>query len=385
MATKGIKIFFILSIVFYLIVVFYLVFSIFTIRTEEYSNSLKDVENYNTILQSSYSLYNTLATEHFFNKTQQIFDKDKTIAGIIIYSQTNGPEYIKTRQNSLISNYPDTGASSDWKPVINSGNPFIKIIESEVYFSEKDFFNITYVFNLVDRSLIFPVLRNALSAVLLHILFLIVFIAVRNVPAAPGTVKTSIDGKIADPINSSDNFSEITAESDPKTEKVVSPGMYSDRSGLVWAHFLPEKLEAELKRSASFDQDSCLAFISIDHPSGFIPYKNISKLIVDHFKYKDLAFESGESSFSIIIPDKDIDEGLQDIEKFRKSFLEKFPDTAYVIHAGLTSRNSRLLSEKRMIHEAKSALTRAKTEPAGTTISFRTDLNKYREYIASSM
>jgi hypothetical protein len=166
---------------------------------------------------------------------------------------------------------------------------------------------------------------------------------------------------------------------------VDSSGLYSPKSGLVWEHFLRPKLSAELKRAASFDQDSCLVFISILSPSGFIPYRNISELIIEHFSYRDLAFESGDDTFCVIIPDKDLDEGLHEVEKFRKSIFSRFPDSVYKIYAGLTSRNSRLLSEKRMIQEAQSALSKAVSEPDSTTMSFRTDLNKYREYIASTI
>jgi hypothetical protein len=174
-------------------------------------------------------------------------------------------------------------------------------------------------------------------------------------------------------------------EDSEKSPKQDCGGLYSEKSGLVRERFLEEKLSAELKRAASFDQDSCLVFISIKSPSGFIPYRNISELIIKHFSYKDLAFEYGDDQFCIIIPDKDIDDGQADVESFKKSILARFPDSAYKIYAGITSRNSRLLSEKRMIDEAKSALTKAEAEPVSTTISFRTDLNKYREYIASQV
>ena len=77
--------------------------------------------------------------------------------------------------------------------------------------------------------------------------------------------------------------------------------------------------------------------------------------------------------------------GQIEVEKFKKSLLARFPDSSYRIHAGITSRNSRLLSEKRMIQEAKAALNKAEEEKDSTTIAFRTDLNKYREYIASKI
>ena len=394
MATKEIKLFFVFSIIFYLLLSFYLVFSVFQTRTEELSRISLNVESYNATIQSSYSVYNSFASDYFLDKTNAFFEKDANLSGLIIYSLQSGPEYIRLRHGNLVKNQPADGTVNSWIPELDADTVFNKSVYSRIFISADTSFNIVYVFNILNRNKVFPILRNTLIATLLHLVFSIIFITLKQVPQkSVSENKAPLPSYSPATIPSTQSSDSAIKESDKATENMYmhheehpnNSGMYSDRSGLVWEHFLSEKLDAELKRAASFDQDSCLAFISIDHPSGFIPYKNISKLIIEHFKYRDLAFESGENTFCVIIPEKDIDDGLHEIEKFKKHLLSKFPDTAYRVFAGLTSRNSRLLSEKRMIHEAKAALARAESESVSTTISFRTDLNKYREFIASNM
>ena len=176
------------------------------------------------------------------------------------------------------------------------------------------------------------------------------------------------------------NFSEASTE---KIEtKSASPiSMYSNKSGLVWGDFLKDKLDAELKRSTEADQDSCLVFIKIKNPSNKeIPYKEISELIINKFHYQDLAFEIGSDLFCIIIPDKDLNEGQNEIDDFIKLFLNSFTESNFILYAGITSRNGRLVNAEIMITESETALEKAEAEPKSTTIAFRADANKYREW-----
>ena len=383
MATKGIKIFFILSLIFYILLCFYLVFTVYNIRTDEFAKASAETVDLNDRILSSFSVYNSFASGYFTEQSNLIFNTNPELSGIIIFSEANGPEYLRLDNPGILLNYPSADDTGEWKPVLDYNSMLVKDFKSKLFISDNLNFDIIYIYNLTDRDLFFPVLRNTLIATLIHLVFSLIFIAAgqRRTRPEKAAAETAEIKKV-------DDKNEIPGEvSDEEEIKPVSTssGMYSDRSGLVWSHFLPEKLDAELKRAASFDQDSCLAFISVVSPSGFIPYRNISRLIVEHFKYKDLAFESGDNTFCVIIPEKDIDDGLFEIEKFKKILISKFPDSSYKIYAGLTSRNSRLLSEKRMIHEAKAALARAESEPGSSTISFRTDLNKYREYIASNI
>ncbi len=388
MATKGIKIFFAISIVFYLLIVFYSGYSIYTERENAYNTSTEVSIRINSEIESAYSIDYSFSTDYFIADVNKLFNIYPSLKGVLIYSD-RGPEYIKLNDSSILSNPPGSGSLAGWEPEIFLKQPFFRQYENKLYFDNGVSIKTVLLFNLMDRNLFFPALRNALIASLIYIFIIIIVFLTRkqsNISyeslsesaMAAETDESSITPVSTEPALSTENISQNDSSQ-------VSTGLYSERSGLVWEHFLGEKLEAELKRAASFDQDSCLAFISVISPSGFIPYRNISELIVEHFTYKDLAFEAGEHTFCVIIPEKDIDEGLNEIERFRKSLVSRFPDSSYKVYAGLTSRNSRLLSENRMIHEAKAALSRAESEPDSTTISFRTDLNKYREYIASTL
>ena len=394
MATKVIKIFTALSIVFYVLLVFYMIFAIYTIRKSEFESSLELSTFINSVVDSSYSVENSISTEYFGEKISDVFESNPKIAGLLLFSDNRGLEFIRLRSTEYLgsSTAPDFSAG-EAAPEITPVHPFIKISETTLYLNDGKSFRSIIIFDLLDRSRFFPVLRNTLIGAVFYLILAIIYLSIYS-SSKPKSSEPS--GEVVSYNESADEPSfepgnEIVPETIPEISEEPVPGttggsgMYSDRSGLVWEHFLPEKLDAELKRAASFDQDSCLVFLTIFSPSGFIPYRNISELIVEHFKYKDLAFESGENRFCIIIPEKDIDEGQVDVEKFKNNLLKRFPDSSYKIYAGITSRNSRLLSENRMIMEAKSALKKAEEEPDSTTIVFRTDLNKYREYIASTI
>ncbi len=400
MVFKNIKIFFVISVIFYILLAVYLWYSLYSIRINEFKTADKAALSINSEINSAYSIDHSFSTPLFVDKTKKLFSEYPILSGIIIIPDTNGPEYIKLNESRLIDNPPSKETDRLWQPRIVLSNPFMKKIETPIYFGSSEKSTTILIFNMLDRNKFLPFLRNILIAIAFHLLITIVFLAItKNKGAAKKSVVVNNGytdkAKFKSPSVKNQNFDieentdaiepPLLEEDTADTAISASSGMYSERSGLVWEHFLNEKLDAELKRAASFDQDSCLAFIKVISPSGFIPYKNISKLIIEHFNYKDLAFESGENTFCVIIPDKDIDEGLSDIEKFKKNLIAKFPDSSYKIYAGLTSRNSRLLSEDRMIHEAKAALSRAESEPESSTISFRTDLNKYREYIASTL
>jgi hypothetical protein len=376
MATKGIKIFFAIGLVFYIILGFYLGISINSIRDEELQAASAASKVLHSSVESAHAVEYSFSSDYFSGTIDEIFSGDQRLSAVIIYTEDDGPLFVRLNDSRILTVKP--GTRSGWEngpPELSTTLPGLQIFNTALYPSTGSTIHLTSVYNLLDRRRFLPVLRNTLIAAVCYLALTVIFLSI-NKGSKPADF-----GK--------ETIAEVSKlESAPipvHNEEVDSSGLYSPKSGLVWEHFLRPKLSAELKRAASFDQDSCLVFISILSPSGFIPYRNISELIIEHFSYRDLAFESGDDTFCVIIPDKDLDEGLHEVEKFRKSIFSRFPDSVYKIYAGLTSRNSRLLSEKRMIQEAQSALSKAVSEPDSTTMSFRTDLNKYREYIASTI
>ncbi len=81
------------------------------------------------------------------------------------------------------------------------------------------------------------------------------------------------------------------------------------------------------------------------------------------------------------MPDKELEEGITEINAFIAR-LEELYDIDN-IKAGLSSRNSRIISPSILIKEASGALKKAFSEPDRKLIAFRSDPDKYRNYISS--
>ena len=84
------------------------------------------------------------------------------------------------------------------------------------------------------------------------------------------------------------------------------PCLYSRKTGFVKQELLSDKLDQELKRSASFDQDLVLVVFSFGGEKT-AENKDFQKIILESFPYKDLVFEYGSGSYAIIIPNVDLE------------------------------------------------------------------------------
>jgi hypothetical protein len=108
--------------------------------------------------------------------------------------------------------------------------------------------------------------------------------------------------------------------------------------------------------------------------AGKIP--DMAGSIVESFPLRDLAFEYDERTAAIILPDKDLDSCLREAKDFRKN-------SATESLIGISARNGRLVSAKRLLKEAGLALKQAETSAGGSIVAFRADPDKYRAAIAA--
>ena len=152
---------------------------------------------------------------------------------------------------------------------------------------------------------------------------------------------------------------------------------------------MKDRLDAELARSASFEQDLSLLEICYD---GLLPqdsdYAAIGESIERFFSFRDLAFERGDDGFSVILPNIDSSHALRMAEEFYKKLvflaegdfaeLELLP-----LYMGISSRGGRLVDALRMIEEADTALEKARYEKDSRIVAFRPDPDKYRLFLAS--
>ena len=166
-------------------------------------------------------------------------------------------------------------------------------------------------------------------------------------------------------------------------------GLYSPNSGLGWESYLDDRLDAEISRSASFEQDLSLLVISYEGlDSSNKHYAAIGSAIQKFFSFRDLAFERGEDGFSVILPNIDSSHALRMAEEFLKKLvfaaggdfaeLDRLP-----IYMGISSRSGRLVDSPRLVEEASAAMEKARAEKDTHIVAFRPDPDKYRLYLAS--
>ncbi len=162
-------------------------------------------------------------------------------------------------------------------------------------------------------------------------------------------------------------------------------GLLSPRSSLGWESYLASRLDAELQRSASFEQDLSLLLVRCeDLPDGPPNYKATADAIAEFFTFRDLAFERGDDGFSVILPNMDAEHALRMAEEFLKK-LDSRPEGRGVppITMGLSSRTGRLVDSARLLGEAAAALDKARAEGGSRIVAFRPDPEKYRLYLSS--
>lgn len=165
-------------------------------------------------------------------------------------------------------------------------------------------------------------------------------------------------------------------------------GLYSPASGLGWESYMRDRLDAELSRSASFEQDLSLLVFAYDGLSSEnAEYAKISATIKELFSFRDLAFER-EDGFAIILPNSDSAHAMRMAEEFNKKLVhlaaKDYAEFELLpMYMGISSRAGRLVDAQRLVEEAEAALERARYEKDTHIVAFKPDPDKYRLYLAS--
>jgi len=177
-------------------------------------------------------------------------------------------------------------------------------------------------------------------------------------------------------------------ESDAEIESTESgpKGLYSSRSNIGWEEYTKDRLDSELHRCASTEKDLTLIFMVFTDITNDTMYRQAAEEAVAFFTSRDLLFEYGKYGICAILPGVNLEAGIVKAEKFHQRFLEKFPGggrNTSSLCIGLSSRSGRLLNAERLMMEVAEALNRAKKDPQSSIIAFKSDLDKYRAFIAS--
>ena len=187
-----------------------------------------------------------------------------------------------------------------------------------------------------------------------------------------------------------DDLSEPPAAGQEQDEESPFPpkGLYSPRSNVGWEEYTADRLESELHRCASAEQD--LVFIVMEiRDLGFQGddfYKQFAEDAARFFTLRDLIFEKGEQGVTVIYPNIYLETGFAKTDEFHNLVMDKYP--AYFkakndLCIGLSSRAGRLIDAGQLMFEAGEALDRALSDPVSHIVAFKSDPDKYRDFIAS--
>jgi len=165
-------------------------------------------------------------------------------------------------------------------------------------------------------------------------------------------------------------------------------GLYSPVSGLGWNRYLEERLEAELRRSASFEQDLVLLLSTMQYPEKptIEELRESADSVIAFFTFRDLTFDWHDNGFALILPNMDLEHGLRMSDEYIKKTCGRSGEKGnrVKIRIGLSARAGRLVEAERLIMEAERALKHAQEDEKSPIVAFKPDPERYRNYISSN-
>ena len=178
--------------------------------------------------------------------------------------------------------------------------------------------------------------------------------------------------------------SETAVEAEVQGKKHPA-GLFSPTTGFGWEEYMIPRLDSELIRAASGDQDLTVMTLEIpkmDWTSDSA--REICDLILDLVKFKDLVFEYGQSGWTAIIQNMGIEEALKAAEDLHTNIIASLARRKqyYIVAIGLSARSLRLISGIRIAKESEQALFHALEDKSNPVVAFKVNPEKYRDYIA---
>ncbi|MDR0731041.1 MAG: hypothetical protein LBF63_05175 [Treponema sp.] len=163
-------------------------------------------------------------------------------------------------------------------------------------------------------------------------------------------------------------------------------GLFSPRSGVGWEAYTNDRLDSELRRCASAEQDLALIIVAVKEPvkPGAEQFQLFCSEAVEYFEHRDLIFEYQDRGISVICPGLDLDQTFSKSEEFGNRVLGKITRTAgsnIDFRFGISSRSGRLIDAEQLAFEAGEAFKRACGDRESHIVAFKSDPEKYRQYI----
>lgn len=183
------------------------------------------------------------------------------------------------------------------------------------------------------------------------------------------------------------SFAEEIHEEPSLAENNAAPvGLFDEKTGFGWEQYMPTRLDSELIRAASSEQDLALFTVRIPGIDWTTPEgKETASIIKDWVKFNDLVFDYGSDGFTAIFQNQNTDAALAEAEKTHTeivSVLKRANSSAETPFVGISTRSLRLISGKRLFNESEQALFHAMEDKNSPIVAFRVNPDKYRSYLA---
>lgn len=183
------------------------------------------------------------------------------------------------------------------------------------------------------------------------------------------------------------SFAEEIHEEPSLAENNAAPvGLFDEKTGFGWEQYMPTRLDSELIRAASSEQDLALFTVRIPGIDWTTPEgKETASIIKDWVKFNDLVFDYGSDGFTAIFQNQNTDAALAEAEKTHTeivSVLKRANSSAETPFVGISTRSLRLISGKRLFNESEQALFHAMEDKDAPIVAFRVNPDKYRSYLA---
>ena len=303
-------------------------------------------------------------------EARKILEKDIPLVAVQVYSHDDGVRYsvVRSEADEYIHN-----------PIEESGK-FSKFPANLTYLIVREPMDIENMRGLeaiyVAKVLTDSEIKNTIFIILITVaaLFAVTLLLIFVKPSQTGHDKENEDtGDFDGTSQNTDNSEEISDKEftipdlsnddfsfdEPESEELPEDSDNNFR----------ERLEKELERSASFNQDLSLLIFSGNHDA--------DNFIKEFFKFDDLIFKLSNGNTAVIEVNRDLDSAMSVAEEMIKEYIDKTFDIN--LKAGISSRNGRLINAENLITEAGSALQ--KTTGEETIVGFRSDPEKYRIFI----
>ena len=334
----------------------------------------------------SSSVFLGFMSDAYQQSIRDYLDISQTLSGVIITGTNRG--YAFERQSGSTITWIND--SPQFKTgLVFSGGPLFRPLNID---GQRNV-TIQAIYSYLDQNVFQKTLRDVLlvilAALVIAFLTLLLEIFLKNkagrpvFSGAPGNFasgkETSKASAVQEPV-----LDELDETGNPGGTKDDPRGLYSPRGNISWESYTAGKLSSELHRCASSQLD--LVFLAMEWRNTEISdqqYSVFANEAVSFFRMRDLIFDKGKNGISVVIPSTDLEHGISQAREFRRRIAAKMPDLVGTsdLCVGLSSRTGRLIDADRLMLEAFSALEKTLADPSSYVIAFKSDPEKYREFI----